>query len=144
MTSGLAVFVAATALAGCGGSDDASPTQPSKTPAAVSDQERGILGAVDALQMASRKGDGRRICADIFTVQLVHSIETAAKHSCAEEVGARLFSKKTEISVGRDVQVTGARGTAVIREQNGNISKLMMLKQDGEWRIDRVVAQPSS
>jgi hypothetical protein len=143
MTSAWAVFVAATAVAGCGGSDHVSPTQQPKTTAAVSEQARGILGTVDALQAASRKGDGRSICAEIFTVQLVHAIETVAKHSCATEVRGRLFSNRTEISLGRDIQVTGARATAVIREQNGNISKLVMLKQDGEWRINRVVAQPS-
>ena len=142
MTPALAVLTSAAALAGCGGSDASSPAQQAKA-ASVSNQQRGIIGTVDALQAASRKGDGQRICADIFTVHLVHSIETAAKHSCATEVEDRLFTSKTEISVGRDIQVSGARGSAVVREQNGNVSKLMLLKKAGEWRIDRVVAQPS-
>ena len=113
MTPALAVLTSAAALAGCGGSEASSPAQQAKAAASVSNQQRGIIGTVDALQAASRKGDGQRICADIFTVHLVHSIETAAKHSCATEVEDRLFTRKTEISVGRDIQVSGARGSAV-------------------------------
>ena len=94
MTPAWAVLATATTLAGCGGSD--KPATEPKAPASVSNQQRGILGTVDALQTASRSGDGKRICADIFTAKLVRSIETAAKRSCGAEVGDQLFSKKTE------------------------------------------------
>ena len=96
---------------------------------AVSGSERGILATVDALQTASRKGDGRTICGDLFTPQLVKSVEAAAKRSCAKEVRKRLFAPDAEISVGRDIKVTGDRGTAVVREQNGNVSTLSLLRQ---------------
>jgi hypothetical protein len=139
----LAVFLAAITLTGCGGSDKGSAAKP-KTPATVSGDQRSILGTVDALQTASRKGDARSICADIFTAQLVHSIATAAKRSCVKEVTRTLVSPDAEISLGRDIQVTGARATATIRERNSNVSKLFLLKQDGRWRIDRVVAQKAA
>jgi hypothetical protein len=139
MTPGLAVLAAAIALTGCGGSDKAQ-----KAPATVSGDQRGILGTVDALQTASRSGDAQRICADIFTATLVHSIKTAAKHSCVKEVTDTLISPDAEISVGRDIKVTGVRATATIREHNSNLSKLFLLKQAGQWRIDRVVAQDAA
>ena len=131
------VVVSLLALAGCGGSDKPSdaaqkPSQP------VSANERGILATVDALQSASRKGNGRAICGDLFTPQLVRSIEVSAKQSCAKEVRKRLFAPDAEISVGRDIEVTGDRGTAVVQEQNGNVSRLSMVKQSDQWRIDRV------
>jgi hypothetical protein len=136
--SSLAIVTAIAALAGCGGSDDKSTPPAQKAQPAVSGSERGILATVDALQTASRKGDGRTICADLFTPQLVKSVEAAAKRSCAKEVRKRLFTPDAEISVGRDIKVTGDRGAAVVREQNGNASTLSMLKLSKQWRIDRI------
>ena len=132
-------MTAVAALAGCGSSDkDSTPAQKPQA-AVVSGSERGILTTVDALQTASRKGDGRAICGDLFTPQLVKSVEAAAERSCAKEVRKRLFTPDAEISVGRDIKVTGDRGSAVVREQNGNVSTLSLLKQSSQWRIDRVV-----
>jgi hypothetical protein len=132
LTPSLVLLSAAGLLAGCGSSSDekAAPT--------VSGGERGILATVDQLQTASRAGDGKRICSDMFTHRLVASIETSAGRSCAKEVRARLFSPDEEIAVGRDIRVEGSKATATIREQNGNVSKLFMVKQTGRWRIDRV------
>jgi hypothetical protein len=138
----LAVVIAVAALAGCGGSDKKpaatqTPSQP------VSGEQRSILGTVDALQTASRKGDGGRICTDLFTPRLVKSIKAAARRSCAKEVRQRLFSPDAELSVDRNIKVTGERGTAVVREQNGNVSTLSLVKLDGQWRIDRVTPRKS-
>ena len=49
-----------------------------------------------------------------------------------------MFAPDAEISVGRDIKVTGDRGTAVVREQNGNVSKLSLVRQSAQWRIDGV------
>ena len=137
-TSALAAFAAGVALVACGGSDK-SPAANTKAPATVAGNQRGIIGTVAALQTASRAGDSQGICADIFTVQLVHSIEAAAKRSCVKEIKHTLVSPNAEISISRDIQVAGPRATATIRERNGKLSKLFLLKQDGRWRIDRVV-----
>lgn len=139
---GLAVVTAVAALAGCGSSDKASPAAPKPAPA-ISGSARGVLATVDALQTASRKGDGRAVCVDLFTPQLVKSVEAAAKRSCAKEVRKRMFAPDAEISVGRDIKVTGDRGTAVVREQNGNISKLSLVRQSAQWRIDGVTPEKS-
>jgi hypothetical protein len=139
---GLAVVTIAAALAGCGSSESKSPaTQKPSQP--VSGAQRGILATVDALQTASRKGDGRMICGEIFTPELVKSVEASAERSCAKEVRQRLFAPDAEISIGRDLKVAGNRGTAVVREQNGNVSTLSLAKQSGQWRIDRVTPQKS-
>lgn len=98
---------------------------------------------MDALQTANRKGDGRTICGKLFTPQLVKTVEKAAKRSCPTEVRKRLFAPDAEMSVSRDVKVVGNQSTAVIREQNGNVSKLTLVKQSGQWRIDRVTPQKS-
>ena len=140
VTPALAVLAASIPLAGGGGSDEETPTKKA-APTTVSGDQRGILGTVEALQTASRTNDGQGICSELFTAQLVRSIETAAKRSCVKEVSDTLVSPDAAISVGRDIEVTGVRATATIREQNSNVSKLFLLKQDGEWRIDRVVAQ---
>ena len=138
LTAGLAACVAAVAVGGCGGSDSAPSKQASRT---IPAGQRDILSTVDALQRASRRGDGKVICADIFTPQLVRSIERGAKRSCAKEVRAHVFSPDAEFSVGRNVAVTGDRGTAVIRDQDANVSQLFLVKQGGRWRIDRVQPQ---
>jgi hypothetical protein len=133
----LAVVIAVAALAGCGGSDEPSPSV-QKPSHPVSGDERGILATVDALQAASRKGDGRTVCGDLFTPQLVRSVEASAKRSCAKEVRKRLFAPDAAISVGKDIKVTAGRGIAVIRESNGNISTLFLVKRNARWRIDGV------
>jgi hypothetical protein len=140
--SRLAAATAVVALAGCGGSDKPSPpAQKSSQP--VSSDQRGILATVDALQTASRTGDGKTICGDLFTPQLVKSVEKAAMRSCAKEVRQRLFTPDAEISVSRDIKIAGASGAAVIHEQNGRVSTLSLLKQSGQWRIDRVTPHAS-
>ena len=134
-------LVAVLALAGCGGSDDEPPSAQERS--TVSGDQRNVLATVDALQSASRDGDGKRVCDDLFSRALVQSVEAAAGQSCAREVRERLFSPDAAISVGRDIKVAGSRGTAVVHEQNGNVSKLSFVKQNARWRIDRVTPQNS-
>lgn len=132
-------LMAAALLAGCGGGDEPRPEQ--QPDEAVSGAERGVLETIDALQTASRTGDGNTICGDIFTPHLARSVESAAKRTCAEEVREELFSPEAELSVGRDIRVNGAKATATVREQNGRVSKLFMVRRNGRWQIDRVVPQ---
>jgi hypothetical protein len=125
----LAGLLAATALSGCGGSGD------KQTTAATRADQRGILGTVDALQTASRAGDGATVCSRVFTTNLVHSIERASKRTCAAEVKKKLFKPNTTFSLQRNITVKGNTGIALIREQNGNVSTLHVVQQAGIWRI---------
>lgn len=138
---GLALLLTVAALPGCGGSDDTTATQPQ---APVASDQRAVLETIDALQTASRRGDGQKICAELFTTELARSIQKAAKRSCATEVRRRLFRPGASISVQRGIEVSGTNATAVIREQNGVISTLHMLKRADDWRINRVIPRGAS
>jgi len=88
------------------------------------------------LQSASRDGDGSRICQEIFTPKLAALISRSAKSgTCATEVKAKLFAPDAKIDV-ENVDVPNA--TATVKEANGNLSKVYLVKQGGEWRIRRV------
>lgn len=137
----LVYLAAAAPLAACGGSD--KPPAEQASPATVSSDQRGVLDTIDALQAASRKGDGQAICRGIFTPELSRSVAAAAKRSCAGEVRSKLFSPQAEISVSRDIQLNGNQATAMVRDQNGRVSKLFMVKRGGRWQIDRVQPQPA-
>jgi hypothetical protein len=126
------LLLVAAALAGCGGSDD------TQTTTAGSDDQRGILATIDALQTASHAGDGATVCSTVFTRSLARSIEKASKRGCAAEVEGKLFRPEGSISVSRDITVTGDTAAAVIREQSGNVSTLHLVRQGATWRIDRV------
>ncbi len=131
----------ASALPGCGSSDDTTSTA---TVPAVQAQERGIIDTVDALQTAARAGHGRQVCTTLFTLRLAQSIAGASKQSCAAEVKQNLFKSSTSISVGRDITVKGKTATAVIQEQNGNLSTLRLLNRRGVWKIDSVTPKTAS
>ncbi len=133
-TGALALLLAAAALQGCGGSDDTD----AQRDGAVGGDQREVLETIDALQGASRRGDSRMICTEIFTPELARSIENASGRTCATEVRGRLFRPGQSISVGRSIDVRGNTATAIIREQTGDVSTLHMLKRDGRWRINRV------
>jgi hypothetical protein len=135
------VLLIASALPGCGGSDKTTSTA---TTVAVQAQQRGILDAVDALQTAARAGEGQRICTTLFTLRLARSIATSSKHSCAAEVKQNLFKREESISVGSDIVVKAKTATAVIREQNGNVSTLHLLNRRGAWKIDSVTPKTAS
>src|SRR3954454_6413767 len=128
----LTVLLAATALSACGGSDD------KQTTTAGREDQGSILATVDALQTASRAGDGATVCSRVFTTSLVHSIERASKRSCAREVKQNLFKPNAVFSLQRSITVNGDTGTALIRERNGNVSTLHVVQQGGVWRINRV------
>ena len=141
LTVGTTLALSATVaiLAGCGSPSDESRSA-QKPSAAVAGDQRDILATIDALQVASRNGDGASVCADLFTPGLVKAVEAAATRPCAIEVRQRLFSRNAALSVARNIEVVGNRGTAVVHEQNGNVSKLSLIKLDARWRIDRVTA----
>jgi hypothetical protein len=130
----MAALAAAAVLAGCGGSDaeDEAPV--------VSSDQREILGTIDALQTASRQGDAARICGEIFTETLARSIGEGSRQSCEKEVRATLASPDARIAVSRQIDISGSRATATVREQNGNSSTVLLVKADGRWRIDQITA----
>lgn len=134
----LAAVVAA-ALAGCGGSSgDKKATGNTSTKA---QDETAVKQVLADLQTASREGDGTRICTQIFTPKLADSVTKSAKSgSCAKEVRHKLFSRKARITVENVDVPNTANATATIKEANGNVSNVFLVKQSGRWRIRSVQA----
>jgi hypothetical protein len=134
---GSSSFVAVLALSGvlpaCGGSSSKS-----EPPPAVPEEQRGVLATIDDLQGAIKRGDGEGICGRIFTPELARSVESASKTSCPKEVSRELFTDNADLSVGRDLQVKGNRATATVKDQTGKVSRLALVNQDNQWRIDSV------
>ena len=128
---------AAMAFGSCGGGGGDEPTAAEKTAA----DQTAVRQVLSDLQTASRAGDGKRICTQIFTPKLANSVTTSAvSGSCAKEVKAKLFSVKADLAV-QNVDVTdSANATATIKEAIGNTSTVFLVKQSGRWRIRSVQA----
>jgi hypothetical protein len=136
-----AVVTAAAMLAGCGGSagDDQKKAPAGNAAADKTVNNTAVKQVMTDLQTASRAGDGRRICTQIFTPKLANSVTTSAKSgSCAKEVRKKLFSRKAQIAVQNVDLPNAANATAVIKEANGNTSTVSLVKQSGRWHIRSV------
>jgi predicted small lipoprotein YifL len=138
LTGLTALALLTTALAGCGGSGDSE--KPTATTAANATADNtAVKQVMTDLQTASRAGDGKRICTQIFTPKLANSVTASAKSgSCAKEVRKKLFSRKAQIAVQNVDLPNAANATAVIKEANGNTSTIFLVKQSGRWRIRSV------
>jgi hypothetical protein len=137
----LAVVTAALAGCGSGSSDTGSKKTPAVDPANKAADNTAVKQVMADLQTASRAGDGKRICTQIFTPKLANSVTTSAKSgSCAKEVKKKLFSRKAQIAVQNVDVPNAANATAVIKEANGNTSNVFLVKQSGRWRIRSVQA----
>ena len=131
----IAVTTAAVALAGCG-SDSGAKKTPAVDTASKTADNTAVKQVMSDLQTASRAGDGKRICTQIFTPKLANSVTTSAKSgSCAKEVRKKLFSPKAQIAIQNIDLPNAANATAVIKEANGNTSTVSLVKQSGRWRI---------
>jgi hypothetical protein len=132
-----AAVIAATVLAGCGGGSEAVDA----AAAAAAADQTAVRQVMTDLQAASRTGDGKRICAQIFTPKLADSVTKSAKSgSCAKEVKAKLFSKQSKIAVDHVDVSNGANASATVTEASGNTSTVFLVKQSGRWRIRSVQA----
>jgi hypothetical protein len=122
----LALF-AVVPLSGCfGGSDDSSDRD-------------AVDQVMSDLQTASQQGDGGRICDEIFTPKLAALVSKSAKSGkCASEVKAKLFSPRAKIDVEQIDVPDDSNATATVKEANGNVSKIFLVKQSGHWRIRSV------
>jgi hypothetical protein len=131
------VLTATAAFAGCGGSS--SGDRPSGDTSSKSENSTAVKQVMADLQTASRAGDGKRICTQIFTPKLADSVtSSAASGSCSKEVKQKLFSAKAEIAVQNVDVPNAANATATIKEANGNTSTVFLVKQSGRWRIRSV------
>jgi hypothetical protein len=119
---------------GCGGSDDDATSKPSGV-------ETSVRKVLSGLQAAAVAGDGKRICTEIFTPKLAHSVATSSKSgSCAEEVRRNLFSPATRLTVQSVTVADDANATATVNEASRKTSTVFLVRQSGRWRIRSVQA----
>ena len=100
---------------------------------------KAVAKVMSSLDTASREGDGKRICSQLFTPKLAKSVRTtSASGDCAKEVKSKLFAPDAKISI-KDIAVPDeVNATATVKESSGNTSTIFLVKQDGQWRIRSV------
>ena len=136
-----ALGVLTAVLAGCGSGSGADSTKEKPVAVTKAAENTAVKQVMADLQTASRAGDGKRICTQIFTPKLANSVTgSAVSGSCAKEVKKKLFSRKAQIAVQNVDVPNAANATAVIKEANGNTSTVFLVKQSGRWRIRSVQA----
>lgn len=111
-------------LPSCGGSDSSSGN----------DDQATAETTIQALTDAAKRGDGTKICDELFAKPLKDTIESASKRPCAEEVKSKLFSPNAEFKIDK-VVVSESTGTVKVTDQLGQTSLIAMIKQNGKWRI---------
>jgi hypothetical protein len=136
--AGLAV---AAAMAGCGGGASSDQKTTGADTATKAADNTAVARVLADLESASRAGQGNRICTQIFTPKLADSVTvSAASGSCAKEVKKKLFSRKAQIVVQNVTVPNAANATATVKEANGNVSTVFLVKQSGRWRIRSIQA----
>jgi hypothetical protein len=127
--SSLAAAVLVLLAVGCG--DDSSGDDTADV--------KAVAKVMTSLDTASREGNGKRICSELFTPKLAKSVSTASPSGdCAREVRSKLFSPDAKISI-KDIAVPDdVNATATVTESSGNTSTVFLVKQDGQWRIRSV------
>jgi hypothetical protein len=124
----------ALAVGGCGGSDDEANAQ-------RAGDETSVRRVLSNLQAAAVAGDGKQICAEIFTPKLATSVTTSSQSgSCAKEVRRNLFSPTTKLTVQSVAVADEANATAKVKEASGEASTIYLVQQSGRWRIRSVQA----
>lgn len=122
------------AVGGCGGSEDGANAQ-------QAGDETSVRRVLSDLQAAAVAGDGKQICAEIFTPKLATSVTTSSESgSCAKEVRRNLFSPATKLTVQSVTVADEANATAKVKEASGEASTVYLVQQSGRWRIRSVQA----
>jgi hypothetical protein len=120
------------AVGGCGGSEDGANAQ-------QAGDETSVRRVLSDLQAAAVAGDGKQICAEIFTPKLATSVTTSSESgSCAKEVRRNLFSPATKLTVQSVTVADEANATAKVKEASGEASTVYLVQQSGRWRIRSV------
>jgi hypothetical protein len=132
---GLAALAAVSVIAGCGGGG--GDKAPGKNAKRFFGDQRDVAQVVDDLAEASRKGDPGAICDKLFTPSLAKAVAAQAGGSCPAKVKQELVVADEDITV-QQLTITGTHALATVKEQTGKVSRLVFVRQDGEWRIDSI------
>jgi hypothetical protein len=124
----------AVAVAGCGGSDNNGGGKNAKR---FSGEQKQVAQVIDDLVAASHAGDTNKICTQIFSPGLAKAVATRNKKTCAATVKTQLISPNEDITV-TTIRVQGSTAFLTVREQNKNVSRLSLIQQNGDWRINTI------
>jgi hypothetical protein len=126
-------LVAAVALGACGG-DDAG-----RNAERFEGDLRDAAQVVDDLETASRDGDAARICDELFAPVLAGELAKRPSGSCEKEVDGTLVRPDERIEV-EELTGRGGQAFALVREQDGNRTRMRLEKQGDDWRIAALAA----
>jgi hypothetical protein len=129
-----ALAAVALVAAGCGGGEDKAPGKNAKR---FFGDQRDVAQVVDDLAKAGRDGDPGTICDKLFTAGLAKSVAAQGGGSCEAKVKQELVVPDEDITV-QQLTITGTHALATVKEQTGKVSRLVFVRQDGEWRIDSI------
>jgi hypothetical protein len=144
----MAVF-AALAVAGCGGSKNSSTgakdasTGPKGASTATTDagspagpaDAAAIRGVLNDMQRAAVAGDASTICTRIFTHKFAVKLKSTETGSSCSRVVRRGFKGTKKLTVLSLKTTDAANGTAKIRDGLGVRGTVVLVKQNGRWRI---------
>jgi hypothetical protein len=131
----LTAILAGSAFAACGGGGEPEGANAKR----FSGEKKRVAAVVDELEAASRDGDAKRICDDLFSDKLAGVISVRAGGTCEDQVRKRQLRKNASITV-LSLRVGSAAANADVEEQNQNRTTLKLVKLDGDWRIDSITA----
>jgi hypothetical protein len=131
----LATATVALAVVGCGGGDDGD--KPGKNAKRYFGDQRDVAQVVDNLVAASRAGDTKKICSEIFTARLAKSIGAQAGGSCEAQVKNQLAQPNEDITI-QQLALSGTRALATVKEQTQKTSRLVFVRVGDSWRLDAI------
>ena len=124
----------ALAVAGCGGGDDGGDGKNAKR---FDGEQKRVAQVIDDLVAASHAGDANKICTDIFSPGLEKAVATRNKKPCPDAVRSQLITPSEDITI-TTLRVQGSTAFLTVREQNKNVSRLSLVQQSGDWRINTI------
>lgn len=138
MTGAAIASVLVAAVSACGGSN--APKQNGINASRFSGGKKAAAAVVDELQAASRSGDTKAICNEVFSPQLASRVAGQAGTTCEARVGKKLIGRRVTIIV-QTLAITG-KDTAVAQvvQRGGQRSRLQLARRDGRWQVDNIVA----
>jgi hypothetical protein len=121
-------------VAGCGGDDKPEPGKNAKH---YFGDQRDVAQVVDDLVGASRSGDTKRICSEIFTDRLEKTIGAQAGGSCEAQVKRQLAHPTEDITI-QQLAISGTRALVTVKEQTQKTSRLVFARVGDSWRLDAI------
>jgi hypothetical protein len=100
--------------------------------------QQAVAQTVEDLQSASKKHDGKKICATLLAPALVTKIKTASSGTCDKVVKDALDDADSYELQVQKVTINGTTASAVVKSEAGDKSRtdtLQLVKTGAAWKI---------